>query len=238
MTEKDWLACSDPVKMFAHLCDQRGDSRRQGGRRRLRLFACASVREIWHLLRRPGSRHALHQAERHADGLVPDAALREAEQAAREAFADEKWSKDTALFWQAAEAATHLAVKKFDGGDHASVRHASVGAASARAAELTKTGALRACQKTQVALLRDIVGNPFQPVALAVPVSSEVEFLAQAAYEERILPSGHLDNARLGILSDALEEAGCTDEAILSHLRSPAPHVRGCWALDLILGKV
>ena len=61
--------------------------------------------------------------------------------------------------------------------------------------------------------------------------------LARAAYEERILPSGHLDPARLAILTDALEEAGRTDEAILSHLRFPGPHVRGCWALDLILGK-
>ena len=42
---------------------------------------------------------------------------------------------------------------------------------------------------------------------------------------------------RMPILADALEEAGCTDEAILNHLRSPGPHVRGCWALDLVLGK-
>jgi hypothetical protein len=42
---------------------------------------------------------------------------------------------------------------------------------------------------------------------------------------------------RLGILADALEDAGCTDEVILSHLRSPGPHARGCWALDLALGK-
>ena len=42
---------------------------------------------------------------------------------------------------------------------------------------------------------------------------------------------------RLAILADALEEAGGTKEAILDHLRAPGPHVRGCWALDLILGK-
>ena len=48
---------------------------------------------------------------------------------------------------------------------------------------------------------------------------------------------GTLDRARLAVLSDALEEVGCTDTALLSHLRSPGPHVRGCWALDLVLGK-
>jgi hypothetical protein len=64
-----------------------------------------------------------------------------------------------------------------------------------------------------------------------------VASLAAAAYEERLPLNGTLDPARLAVLSDALEEAGCADEAILSHLRSPGPHVRGCWALDLVLGK-
>jgi hypothetical protein len=54
---------------------------------------------------------------------------------------------------------------------------------------------------------------------------------------ERHLPSGTLDNSRLAILADALEEAGCTSEEILGHLRGPGPHVRGCWVVDLCLGK-
>ena len=54
--------------------------------------------------------------------------------------------------------------------------------------------------------------------------------LAQAIYEARAFD-------RLPILADALEEAGWTDNAILTHLRSAGPHVRGCWALDLVLGK-
>jgi pSer/pThr/pTyr-binding forkhead associated (FHA) protein len=61
--------------------------------------------------------------------------------------------------------------------------------------------------------------------------------LALASYEERPLPLSHLDPARLAVLSDALEEAGCTERAILEHLRSPGPHVRACWALGLILGE-
>ncbi len=64
-----------------------------------------------------------------------------------------------------------------------------------------------------------------------------VAALAMPAYDERLLTSGHLDPARLAVLSDALEEAGCTDADILTHLRSPGHHVRGCWALDLVLGK-
>jgi hypothetical protein len=60
--------------------------------------------------------------------------------------------------------------------------------------------------------------------------------LAQVAYDERILPAGTLDNARLADLADALEEAGCTDAQILTHLRG-GDHYRGCWAVDLLLGK-
>src|SRR5262249_34757376 len=92
----------------------------------------------------------------------------------------------------------------------------------------------------QCDLLRDIF-NPFSPAAvdpaLLVSHSCLVMKCAQAAYEERELPSGILFQTRITALADALEEAGYTDEAILSHLRGPGPHVRGCWALDLVLGR-
>jgi hypothetical protein len=62
--------------------------------------------------------------------------------------------------------------------------------------------------------------------------------LARAAYDQRELPAGTLDPARLAVQADALEEAGCTDADILNHCRRPGVHVRGCWAVDLLLGKV
>jgi hypothetical protein len=49
------------------------------------------------------------------------------------------------------------------------------------------------------------------------------------------MPVGHLHADRLAVLADALEDAGCTDAEVTEHLRSPGPHVRGCWALDLVL---
>jgi hypothetical protein len=94
----------------------------------------------------------------------------------------------------------------------------------------------------QAALLRDIFGYPlratpaFDPSVLAWKHGA-VMARAQAAYENRILPSGQLDNVRLGILADALEDAGASEKDLLAHLRGPGPHVRGCWALDLLLGK-
>jgi hypothetical protein len=61
--------------------------------------------------------------------------------------------------------------------------------------------------------------------------------LAQAVYDERELPSGHLDAARLAVLADLLEEAGATDPQLLGHLRSPGPHVRGCVVVDVLTGR-
>jgi hypothetical protein len=88
------------------------------------------------------------------------------------------------------------------------------------------------------ALLRDVIGNPFRPVSVERDwISPTALALAQVAYEARSLPGGELDPARLAILADALEDAGCNEDEMLGHLRSPGPHVRGCWMVDLLLGK-
>jgi hypothetical protein len=89
------------------------------------------------------------------------------------------------------------------------------------------------------ALLRDLLGNPFRVVPPLWPdVMSWAQSLArgwamalaQTIYDDRTY-------ADLTVLADALEDAGCDNDALLDHLRSPGPHARGCWALDLILGK-
>ncbi len=101
--------------------------------------------------------------------------------------------------------------------------------------------AIRGNNFDPVVLVRCIFGNPFRPITIFPAVlawnDSLVARLAQATYEECDLPDGTLDNGLLAILADALEEAGCTDTDILGHLRGPDPHVRGCWPVDLCLGK-
>ena len=88
------------------------------------------------------------------------------------------------------------------------------------------------------ALLRDVFGNPLRPVTVDPSwVNDTVTSLAEAAYQERVMPEGALDGTRLALLADALEDAGCTEATILGHLRAPGPHVRGCWAVDLLLGN-
>ncbi|MBN9519490.1 hypothetical protein J0H58_13365 [bacterium] len=83
----------------------------------------------------------------------------------------------------------------------------------------------------QVALVRDIFGNPFQPVTFEPSWrTTAVDGLATGIYEEKAFD-------RLPVLADALEDAGCSDGDILDHCRSQGEHVRGCWVVDLILGK-
>lgn len=93
-------------------------------------------------------------------------------------------------------------------------------------------------QAEKAALLRDLFGDPFREGPFDPAwVTAEIASLAQAAYDERLTPEGDLDPVRLSILADALEDAGCSDEFALEHLRSPGPHVRGCWVIDTCLGK-
>jgi hypothetical protein len=94
----------------------------------------------------------------------------------------------------------------------------------------------------QCELLRDLFGNPFRP---APEIRQDwfrwndgaVATLTASAYEHRTLPAGSLESGRLAVLADALEDAGCTDAELLGHLRGPGLHVRGCWALDLVLSR-
>ena len=86
----------------------------------------------------------------------------------------------------------------------------------------------------QTELIRDIVGNPFRPVRLKPEWlawnDETAPKIAQAIYEERAFD-------RLPILADALEDAGCDNADLLAHCREPGEHVRGCWVIDLLLGK-
>lgn len=83
----------------------------------------------------------------------------------------------------------------------------------------------------QIPLLHCIFGNPFRPVVFSPSWRTDTALsLAQQMYDSR-------DFGAMPILADALQDAGCEDEQILSHCRSETIHVRGCWVVDLVLGK-
>jgi hypothetical protein len=91
--------------------------------------------------------------------------------------------------------------------------------------------ALDAEELAQCELIRDIFGNPFRPVTFNANWRTDTAVaLARGMYGSR-------DLGAVPILADALQDAGCDSEDVLDHCRGPGPHVRGCWVVDLVLGK-
>ena len=110
-------------------------------------------------------------------------------------------------------------------------KNVSVTDPSHRAWSLAWQNELQAVHVTQADLMRCVYGNPFRP-ATADPhwITPAVISFAQPIYQDRAFD-------RMPELADALAKAGCDNDEILSHCRGPGPHVRGCWVIDLVLGK-
>lgn len=201
--------------------------------RKLRLFACASARRRWSMLADPKARAAVEAAEFVADGSGPASADAN--------YRDREFNKAEAIFEGAKRFQAECCLR-------------SDAAAGAR--DIVGSVVAKHIWPHQTDILRDIVGNPFHQVRVGCVIldgvkrgrgikttwvhpdllTPQVADLAQGAYQERNA-DGALDGFRLRLLADALLDAGCCDETILEHLRSPGPHFRGCWVIDLILGK-
>jgi hypothetical protein len=214
------------------------------------MVAC--YRHIWELVPDERSRALLRVAERHADGLVEDDEF-------HAVGVDAGVAADAALARNHAVPKNITAIYAMTGaasvsGDAAEVAvFAATSACAAAATAATGvavagsdnawTATHRAEGRVQCHLLRDIFGNLFRAQPGIDPGwltwnSGTVKRLAEAIYEQREMPSGHLDNALLGVLADALEEVGCRDGDILTHCRERGSvHVRGCFVVDLLLGK-
>jgi hypothetical protein len=209
--------------------------------RKLRLFVAACCRRVWHLLTDDRSRGAVEAQERYADGAAPAHELRAAQSAALAAAeSDESVGAPASAKFAAAEAGFGAPAR----GRARATLEAEAGAYdaakfAAEAAGLDGPGRDRpggwhagrdAEQGAQGDLLRDLFGNPFRPGS-ADPswLTPTAVALAQTIYADRAFD-------RLPLLADALMDAGCDSEDILTHCRSAGPHVRGCWVVDLVLG--
>jgi hypothetical protein len=205
-----WLSCTDPERMLDFLRGKVSD-------RKLRLFACACCRRVWDRLR-PAGRSAVEVAERFADGAT---GMRELITARTKALADARHSTGgtssahLAAYWAASNRAPE------------SVWDACLHAGNAAISDVPYTvidAAHEAELGGQAALLRHLIGNPFQPPTHA-DCSGPVLQLADALYA-----GGDCAFA----LHDALLEGGHADLA--AHF-ADGEHPKGCWALDLILAK-
>jgi hypothetical protein len=221
MTEEQWLSSSDPQAMLNHF---RGSLCRHG--RRLRLYAAESCRAIWHLIPDERSRLAVQVAERYADGLAGEEE-REATEAAAQAAHKEAFRAKGKLGslgeWAAVFTLDRLAF-------HAARTANRMCAAAAAFHSGTGIDYIH-----QIRLLKDVFGNPFRPPPVIDPAwlsrnDGHIFKLVTAIYDDRAFD-------RLPALADALEAAGCADAELLGHLRGPGTHVRGCWGVDVVLGK-
>jgi hypothetical protein len=223
MNEREWHSCSEPEAMLTFLLESGKFSDRKA-----QLFAAQCCRRIWFLLKDECSREAVELAERHAEG---------------QAGADEVMAS-LERAWNVLNIAPLPASMIVD------LAAAAAGQALAGAPIATANAVLSAVHRLgdssgphqQAEILRDLFGPlPFREIRIDAAWLSWHDGLAvrlaQAAYDERQLPAGTLDSGRLAVLADALEEAGCNNTDILTHLRAPGPHYRGCWAVDRILDK-
>ncbi|MCI0459614.1 MAG: hypothetical protein L0Z62_21910 [Gemmataceae bacterium] len=255
MTDTEWNASTDPVEMFAAVCESaswwagllsRGrKAARASLHRKCRLFtvACCRRHVEWREDASPAEyRDAIRISERYADGLATEAELRRAHNAAhgwtymvREA---KTWWGQRLLGWLPGDddppLPSEVAVVASAHWDAMWAGRVVIRTALDYPESFWRGQATTAEESADIlcGLLREVFGpSPFRPVTLEPSWRTPaVVALARSMYEE----SGWVD---LPILADALEEAGCTDPAILDHLRGPGPHVRGCWAVDLFIGS-
>jgi hypothetical protein len=192
--------------------------------RKLRLFSVACCRRIWHLLTDGPSRHAVEIAEKFADGAASLADLASVRRSAYSLYDCAEDDCDDGYIMggrtSKSEYAARTAAYACKSVAHDAVEGSWIGVLDAGLSE------------TELALLVfELFANPFCPATFDPTWrTSNVAAVAQSIYEERVFE-------RLPILADALEDAGCTSEDILNHCRQPGEHVRGCWALDVILGR-
>ena len=254
MTDDEWVKAWLADEDFDFLLDFLGGIVKPS-ERKLRLFACACARSIWHLLTDEACREAIEVAEAFADGRTSADLLRTTHSTVDRMFRA-AWegtrqdevngtmyiaSKEDALASDLPGLAAAVTKAQFNEVDARDTMDAATGVTAHSAIPPDSWGTEagdRAAEQAvdeehscQVRLFRCIMGNPFQPVAFDPSWrTANVIALAQTIYDERAFD-------HLPILADALEEAGCDNADIMVHCRGPGSHVRGCWVVDLVLNK-
>lgn len=206
MTEQEWMECTNPKAMLGFLRGKASD-------RKLRLFAVACCRRVWHLISDSRSKAAVETAEGFADGKVNDAERGQA----LEVVAAVRTLSGIAAKWTLLAAASTAATMVVDSAGQT---------ASCPPGQEYDPALWESEWHGQCELLRHIIGNPFRPYPAPDRWPSTVVQLATALYNGEDCGFA---------LHDALLEAGHPDLA--DHFRQEQPHPKGCWVVDLVLGK-
>jgi hypothetical protein len=205
-----WLRESHPRDLLEFLED-----RIKG--RKWRLFMCACGRRCFDQMPGAACREAVAVGEAYADGEAADDAMITIASAALA----EAWGG----LWDSRAGLVAVEIASLGGDDlfEGTVRLINFAAA------IGKSDVEYAIQAD---FIRDIFGNPFRPATFSAEWRTDTAIaLARQMYEAR-------EFSAMPILADALQDARCDHTDILSHCRNTAQvHVRGCWVVDLVLGK-
>jgi hypothetical protein len=223
MSEAEWLR--EPARPYGLLSQLQNTAvtRTKVGRRKLRLYACGCCRQIWQHIPDDALRGIIEVAERFADG---NATAQELEAAyrlrGRRTLSFSEDHPDAPVDTAEALAISTGEPKPFSAAIRMSMFPLPLGGYRGGPSEANAL----LCR-----LARDVFGNPFRPVTFSPNWRTDTTVsLARQMYEAR-------EFSAMPILADSLQDAGCDDEAILAHCRGDGPHVRGCWVVDLVLGK-
>jgi hypothetical protein len=212
--------------------------------RKFYRFIAEIGRRLRHLMTEPGPIEMIDLCEKCAEGQITEDELGDVADEHRPSYSGESNASNWAnnLYWWVADRCKVNTRSVYHAAEVFAL-HAAVEAEilSPRAGyeeiqavrERPSFAAVR--ERTQLewgTLVRDIYGpNPFLPASFDPSWRTSTALaLASSMYESR-------DFAGMPVLADALEEAGCESADVLAHCRGPGPHVRGCWVVDLVLGK-
>jgi hypothetical protein len=223
MTEAQWLAWEDPCEMLTFL------QGRGSNQRKLRLTVAATYRRVVEVYVRNHWRTIVELVEQWVDGKAHAADVARAAELYRGLCNYSQHNAEVYL----ASAVLHMTGAGESFRPDEAVRCCATAYGWAWNWNPLSEQMQREVETGTCAVVRDIFGNPFRPATLD-PVwrTSTAVALAGQMYESR-------DFSAMPILADALQDAGCDSEDVLGHCRDPhATHVRGCWVVDLVLGKL
>jgi hypothetical protein len=230
MTDAEWQDCTphDINRMVNYIRDRMSQ-------RKSTLFVCGCCRRIWGLLQDARFRVAIETAEQNAEQKTPEPIPYQVSSDVWAAYSSAY--RDSAKSWDEfallAHSSAAAAVLCLGGTGQGAVAH-HVSVATKYAARSNRLAGRPAAKRERAAclrLLRCVFSNPFRPVAVDPAwLTSTVLALAEGIYQDRAFD-------RLLVLADALMDAGCDNEDVLSHCRSDGVHDRGCWVVDLLTGR-
>jgi hypothetical protein len=232
VTEEEWLdlAPCDLWKVWCSMPFPEGDDEPE---RKKLLLVAHLVRQVADQMTDPVFVAVIEAGEKAADGLISQEEMWAAHERARELYATMPQPHEAAQ--DAANVARRFLYEQNETAEMviwgAGSRAAHLAGGKEKKAVAARTEAEKAMRALIRRLINEVHGNPFRPVAFSPAWRTDaVMSLARQMYDTR-------EFTAMPILADALEEAGCTTAAVLDHCRNADLHVRGCWALDLVLAR-